>query len=118
MDTDSKLRKQTPMWSGLMQYFPKALAAVARVSWKGNEKHNPGEPLHWARGKSMDQEDCIIRHMINPYEPDEDGELHIVHAAWRALAAAELALERPRMEGPADAPGLAQHNVPLPQVDE
>jgi hypothetical protein len=31
--------------------------------------------------------------MLNPYEVDEDGELHIVHAAWRALAAAELALE-------------------------
>ena len=94
METDSELRKRTPIWSGVMQYFPNAIEAVARVSWKGNEKHNPGEPLHWARGKSMDQEDCIARHMINPYEPDEDGELHIVHVAWRALAAAELALER------------------------
>ena len=91
----SKQRKNTPLWRGVLQYFPLALQAVARVSWKGNEKHNPGEPLHWARGKSMDQEDCIVRHMVNPYEPDPDtGELHIVHAAWRALAAAELALEK------------------------
>lgn len=93
--TESEKRKRTPMWSGLLQYFPKALQAVSRVSWHGNEKHNPGEPMHWARGKSMDQEDCIIRHLINPYDVDPDtGELHIVHAAWRALAAAELALER------------------------
>lgn len=95
LDTDSQKRKQTPIWSGVLQYFPKAIAAVARVSWVGNEKHNPGESLHWARGKSMDQEDCIARHLMNPYEIDPDtGELHIVHAAWRALAAAELALEK------------------------
>lgn len=94
MITDNSTeRKRTPIWSGVLQYFPRAMAAVARVSYKGNEKHNKGEPLHWARGKSMDQEDAILRHMINPYERDEDGELHIVHVAWRALAAAELALE-------------------------
>jgi Domain of unknown function (DUF5664) len=94
METNSKARKQTPVWSGVLQYFPKAIAAVARVSFKGNEKHNPGQKLHWSRGKSDDHEDCIARHMMNPYEKDEDGELHIVHVAWRAMAAAELALER------------------------
>ena len=93
--TDSKKRKDTPLWSGVLQYFPLTLQAIARVSKAGNDKHNPGEPLHWERGKSMDQEDCILRHMVNPYEPDPDtGELHIVHAAWRALAAAEIALEQ------------------------
>jgi len=89
----SEERKATPIWSGVLRYFPLAIAAVARVSKKGNDKHNPGEPMHWARGKSMDQEDCVIRHMMNPYETDKDtGELHVVLAAWRALAAAELAL--------------------------
>ena len=92
--TDSQERKRTPIWSGVLQYFPRTMAALARVSYKGNEKHNPGEPLHWAREKSTDQEDCILRHMINPYERDEDGELHIVHVVWRACAAAELALEK------------------------
>jgi len=94
ISNDSTARKQTPMYSGLLKYFPRALAAIARVSFAGNAKHNAGQPLHWAREKSADHEDCIIRHMLNPYEKDEDGELHIVHAAWRVLAAAELALEK------------------------
>jgi hypothetical protein len=94
MDTDSKARKETPIWSGVLQYFPRTMAALARVSWKGNQKHNPGQPLHWSREKSCDHEDCIIRHMINPYERDTDGEYHIDHAVWRAAAAAEVFHEK------------------------
>jgi len=94
LSDDSKERKETPLYSGLLQYFPRALAAVARVSVKGNERHNPGMPLHWSREKSADHEDCVIRHMVTPYNVDTDGELHIVHAAWRALAACEIALEK------------------------
>jgi hypothetical protein len=94
LSDDSKERKETPLYSGLLQYFPRALAAVARVSHKGNEKHNPGQPLHWSRGKSADHEDCVVRHMVTPYNVDTDGELHIAHAAWRALAACEIALEK------------------------
>jgi len=93
MTPNSKERKETPIWSGVLQYFPKTMAAVARVSFKGNEKHNPGQPLHWARKKSADHEDCLVRHMMNPYERDEDGELHIAHVVWRAMAACELELE-------------------------
>jgi hypothetical protein len=100
VESNSKARKETPVWGGVLNYFPDAVAAVARVSFKGNEKHNKGEPLHWARDKSTDQEDCIVRHMLNPYELDEDGELHIVHVAWRALAAAQLALELEKQKPP------------------
>ena len=50
LPTNAVQRKATPMFSGLLQYFPDALAAVAQVSYAGNEKHNPGEPLHWAPG--------------------------------------------------------------------
>lgn len=93
--TESEKRKRTPIWSGVLQYFPLTMAAIARVSWHGNNKHNPGEKLHWAREKSTDQEDCVIRHMMNPTERDPDtGEFHAVHAAWRALATSELILER------------------------
>src|SRR6185312_4208739 len=35
---------------------------AARVSYLGNQQHNPGQPLHWARGKSMDQLDAAARH--------------------------------------------------------
>ena len=36
-----------------------ALAEVARVSKAGNDQHNPGQPLHWARDKSADHADCV-----------------------------------------------------------
>ena len=90
----SKERKETPVFSGVLQYFPDAINAVARQSWAGNEKHNPGEPLHWAREKSNDHMDCAIRHMMTPNEIDpETGGTHLVAAAWRVLAALQLQQE-------------------------
>lgn len=62
---DSAERKQSPVWSGVMQYAPAAIAAISRTSMKGNAKHNPGEPLHHARGKSADHQDCIARHLLD-----------------------------------------------------
>lgn len=96
--TDSALRKEMPMAEGFLDYFPHACLYVSRISYLGNEKHNPGEKLHWARGKSMDQDDCIIRHTAErgTFDPD-DGCLHDGKRAWRAMAALQLELER-RME--------------------
>jgi len=92
---NSEERKHTPIVTGVLDYFPLAIAAVARVSFKGNEKHNPGEPLHWSRGKSTDHADCIGRHLADRDAIDEEsGELHAAHIAWRALAYLELAEER------------------------
>lgn len=89
--SDSAQRKATPIWSGVLRYFPDALAAVARLSKAGNDKHNPGEPLHWSRGKSNDHGDCLVRHQLTPDEIDpETGELHAVAVAWRALAQLQL----------------------------
>lgn len=65
LPTDSAERKKIPVLSGVLNYFPAALAGVARISEAGNAKHNPGEPLHHARGKSMDHGDCIIRHTMD-----------------------------------------------------
>lgn len=65
LPADSAERKEYPMHAGLLAYFPAALAGVARHSKLGNDKHNPGEPLHHARGKSMDHEDCILRHLVD-----------------------------------------------------
>lgn len=90
---DSAGRKKVPMFSGLMAYFPDACAAVAEHSYKGNEKHNPGEPLHHSRGKSMDHTDCILRHVAN-YK-GMDGDSHeVIALAWRAMALAQEVLER------------------------
>lgn len=83
------------MASGLLDYFPAALAAVAALSKAGNDKHNPGQPLHHARGKSMDHADCIVRHLIDRGTVDpEDGIRHAVKVAWRALALLQEELEQ------------------------
>ena len=94
---DQKLwRKQRPLHSGVLAYFPDALMEVAHVSYLGNAQHNPGQPLHWSRDKSADHLDCIARHITdhtkNPV--DEDGALHLAKAAWRALAELQLYLEK------------------------
>jgi len=78
-----------------LQYFPLAIAAVARLSQIGNDKHNPGEPLHWARDKSTDHGDCIVRHQLDFDQIDSDtGEYHAVAVAWRALAQLQLLEEK------------------------
>lgn len=94
LPTDSKTRKQIPMCTGVLDYFPAALAEVAKVSYTGNEKHNPGEPLHHARGKSSDHADCILRHLVDrgTVDPD-DGQRHSAKLAWRVLALLQEELE-------------------------
>jgi hypothetical protein len=91
----SKARKDVPLFSGVMAYFPDALVEVARLSKAGNDKHNPGQPLHWAREKSMDHADCIARHLLEYDQADpEDGILHATKVAWRALALLQEEMER------------------------
>lgn len=90
-------RKALPVFTGLLMYFPLACAAVAAVSKVGNDQHNPGEPMHWARHKSTDQMNTAVRHMMdhgmgNP--KDDNGRTwHLAKAAWRILAELELAIE-------------------------
>lgn len=93
IDADSATRKTYPMAVGLLDYFPDALAEVSKISYLGNQKHNPGEPMHHARGKSMDHADCIVRHLVG--RGGFDGELRESAAlAWRALALLQEELER------------------------
>jgi hypothetical protein len=100
LPTDSARRKDTPVCTGVLDYFPRALAYVARISVLGNDKHNPGEPLHWAEGKSMDHPDCIVRHVMErgTFDPD-DGALHEGKLAWRAFANLETALKERERQG-------------------
>lgn len=86
-------RKATPIATGVLDYFPKALAEIARVSKVGNDQHNPGEPLHWAREKSTDEADALIRHFLERGKIDSDGVRHSGKMAWRALALLEKELE-------------------------
>ena len=87
-------RKGVPLASGVLDYFPSALIEIAKLSKAGNDQHNPGEPLHWARGKSTDQADTIIRHFLERGTIDPvDGIRHSAKLAWRALALLQLELE-------------------------
>src|SRR4051812_6747525 len=90
--TDSAARKEIPMARGLLDYFPNALAEVARLSLAANEKHNPGQELHWSFEKSADHADTILRHLVDRGELDDDGFLHEVKVAWRGLALLEAEL--------------------------
>lgn len=86
-------RKGVPISRALYAYFPDALALIARHSAISNEKHNPGQPIHWSREKSTDHEDCIGRHSISiAIDPNslDDGQPHMICRAWRSLAALQL----------------------------
>jgi hypothetical protein len=86
-------RKRYPVASGFMDYFPDAVAAISNLSYVGNEQHNPGEPLHWARGKSTDEADTMMRHFLQRGTVDTDGIRHSVKMAWRAMALLQKELE-------------------------
>ena len=123
LPTDSSERKRYPLFSGLMRYFPAALAGVANHSVGGNEKHiHPGRPynpdvdvLRHDRTKSTDHADCILRHLVDLDElvdkqtlmfengefdrgEFEDRNAEILSEAnalaWRALALAQEMHER------------------------
>lgn len=91
---DSDVRQQYPLWDGLFAYFPAALCEVARWSRVGNDKHNPGEELHWAREKSTDHPNRILRHLLDYDQEDENGFIEAVALAWRALALCQTELEK------------------------
>lgn len=90
---DAQARKGMPLTSGVLDYFPQALAAVAMCSKAGNDQHNPGQPLHWAKEKSGDHADCIARHLIDRKSLDTDGIPHAVKLAWRALANLQIMID-------------------------
>lgn len=87
-------RKMMPVVSGVLDYFPDAIAAVSYVSYLGNQKHNPGETLHWARGKSDDHIDCLGRHLLSRDGVDQDGIMEFAEMVWRAMAALQLHIEK------------------------
>lgn len=91
---DDKLRQEMPLADGLLDYFPNALAEIARHSKLAGDKHHPGEPLHWERGKSTDHRNKIVRHLIDSGKFDGQGNRHSTGLAWRALALLQEELER------------------------
>jgi len=91
---DPTERKAIPVATGCLDYFSSALIEIAKISQKGNDQHNPGEPLHWARAKSLDHADTIIRHFMERGSVDTDGTRHSAKMAWRALALLQEEMEQ------------------------
>lgn len=96
LPTDAKARKQVPICTGVVDYFPDALIEIAQVSFVGNEQHNPGQPLHWAKEKSIGRGDEIMRHLIERGTRDTDGLRHTAKLAWRALELLQREIEAER----------------------
>ena len=114
LPTSSPARKDIQIVAGFIRYFPAAMVEVAKVSKAGNDQHNPGQPMHWARGKSMDHEECIVRHLIDSGDLEavlvrgqselvaEAGDDAVKEAiirekayrAWRSLADLQIACEQ------------------------
>lgn len=112
---DGQERKKYPVASGVLDYFPDAIVAVAYLSYKGNEQHNAGQPLHWNRAKSADEADTMLRHFLQRGSLDTDGVRHSVKMAWRALAILqkEIEAENPELAGE---PGtITRFSSPDPQ---
>lgn len=93
MTNEAKDRKEHPIFSGVLKYFPDAIWYVSKVSKVGNDQHNPGMPLHWDRDKSTDEADALVRHLMESGTVDSDGILHSGKVAWRALALLQKELE-------------------------
>lgn len=93
MPTEAKARKGIPVVTGVLDYFPDAIIAIAKLSKAGNDQHNPGQPLHWDRSKSTDHADTIGRHLAQRGTLDTDGQRHSAKVAWRALALLQEEIE-------------------------
>ena len=92
-------RKETPVFSGVLDYFPDAIREVARTSFLGNVQHNPGKDLFWDRSKSGDELDALTRHLMQAGTLDTDGIRHSAKVAWRALANLQKEIENDRQMG-------------------
>lgn len=93
LPNDPKERKNFPIASGVLDYFPDALVAISEISKAGNDQHNPGTSLRWDRSKSGDESDTCMRHFLQRGTRDTDGKRHTAKAAWRMLALLQKEIE-------------------------
>ena len=94
--TKDEKRKSTPIFDGVLAYFPDAIAEVAHCSRVANEQHNAGQPMHWNKSASADELGSLTRHLVDiarGEEIDDDGILHRAKIAWRALASLQRYLD-------------------------
>lgn len=90
---DAQARLEYPMADGLLDYFPNALAEVARLSHLATQQHHPEKGMHWDRSKSLDHRNKIMRHLVDTHTVDDKGIDHWAMVCWRALAGYQTYLE-------------------------
>lgn len=86
---------KSPVFQGLLSYFPRACLAVADVSARGAAKYA------WKGWESVPDginrySDALARHIVNEEiegKYDADGFLHKAQIAWNAMASLELFLK-------------------------
>ena len=71
----AKQRKQTPVYTGVLMYFPDAIKEIAQCSYAGDEL------------------DALTRHLMECGTVDSDGVRHSAKVAWRALANLQKEIE-------------------------
>lgn len=86
---------KAPIRQGVIEYFPRALIAVAEVSAFGASKYSWGGWGPVPDGVTR-YGNAIDRHAVKaaiegPFDTDS-GQLHAAHEAWNALARLELIL--------------------------
>ena len=91
--SEAQKRKDTPVFSGVLKYFPDAINELARCSFAGQQQHAPDEPLQWHRDKSGDELDALTRHLLQAGTMDTDGVRHSTKVLWRAAANLQKELE-------------------------
>ena len=91
---------KSPVWQGVLDYFPRAVKAVADVSMAGASKYK------WKGWETVPNgisryRDALARHQVDESIDgrfDRDGFRHLAQQAWNALAALELVLREEEKE--------------------
>ncbi len=109
-------RKEHPVFSGVLKYFPDALMEISKCSLQGQLQHNPDKPLAWDRTKSSDDLDALTRHLLQAGEMDEDGILHSTKVAWRSLANLQKELEEIKKEEKFNVEQYNRNRLPEDQI--
>ena len=92
-----------PVFQGFIQYFPRAIAAVAAVSLAGAVKYAGGKyPTKWREvpDGQLRYSDAMMRHMLEEAKgtikdegPGGTNCLHLAQETWNNLARLELFLQ-------------------------
>lgn len=90
-------RKDLPVATGVLEFFPTALAEVAKVSVAG-AKQRQSDTLVPPEGtvSTGEHADCLVRHLLDRGTVDNDGVRHSAKVAWRALALLQREIEDER----------------------